>query len=151
MRKSLCASLQSAHARSELVEMERLDEIVICTFVQTIDAIGDCITRGCHQHRHAQPSTAERAQNAQTIDTGQRKIKQDQIEIAALGERERRIAITSPLRTVSPAPERCLDTAAEQRIIFDEKYMHRYPGLRDLLRAIANTLREPSGATLRKP
>src|SRR5215813_12703447 len=59
----------------QLLERERLDEVVVSTAAQPADAILHASPRGQHQHRYRVPAMANLAQDRQPIAIGQTKIE----------------------------------------------------------------------------
>ena len=86
------AAQQRADAGQQLVERERLDEVVVGTGVEAGDAIGDAVAGGQQQDRQARLGRAQTAADLQSVDTGQHDINDDEIGQLAEGFVERLFA-----------------------------------------------------------
>src|SRR6266480_1165979 len=74
------AAQQRAGARRQLVQVEGLDEVVICPRIQALHAIGDRIARRDDEHRHGEPALAQDLQEPEPVAPGQTQIEQHQLE-----------------------------------------------------------------------
>ncbi len=61
------AAHQRAQPRGQLVQIDRLDHVVVGAEVQAADAIGHCVARGQHQHRQRQPGLAHGGQHVEPV------------------------------------------------------------------------------------
>ncbi|MNT06450.1 hypothetical protein D3C72_1411160 [compost metagenome] len=76
---------QRADAGKQLVEVIRLDDVVVRPVVQPGDTVGNGVTRSGNQHRYAHLSGAHAAQHLQAIHAGQAQVQQHQV-IASRGQ-----------------------------------------------------------------
>ena len=104
---------QGAHAREQLLALERLDEVVVGARVQPLDARVERVAGGQDQDRHVVVG-AQRARDVEAVELGQAEVEDHEIghERAAVlqsrGCRRRRRAPHSPPCAASAAvPGRC--------------------------------------------
>ena len=71
-------------ARLQLAHVEGLDQVVVGAGVEAVDAIGDGVTRGEHQHRHAVAGAAQAATHLEAVHARHAHIEHD-----GVGERRR--------------------------------------------------------------
>ena len=90
---AVAAAEQRVDAGEQLGEGERLDEIIVGSLLQPVDAIVDRAERGQHQHRRRHACGAQRAQHRQAVEPGQHAIEDDEIE---LRRRRRGTALRAP-------------------------------------------------------
>ena len=69
------AAQQRAHAREQLAQRERLDEVVVGAGVQPGDAVVDLFARGQHQHRRAVAALAQAPADLQAVDVRHRDVE----------------------------------------------------------------------------
>ena len=75
-----CAANQGADASDQLTEVERLDQIIVRTAVEPLDAILQRIARGEHEYRRLHVLGTDRFQNLQSVAPRKRQIEQNEIE-----------------------------------------------------------------------
>ena len=111
-------------AREQLLERERLGQIVVRARLQAGDQVGGLTEGGQHQHRHRVALLAEPAAQRQTVDAGQHPIQHDGV-IRLLG-RHRQAALAS-VRDIRV--EALLAQAGHQQrghlyIVFNNQHAH---------------------------
>ena len=82
---------QRAHARHQLAQGERLDEVVVRAGVQAGDAVVDLLARGEHQHRRAVAALAHTPAHFQAVEHRHRDVEDDRV-VGALAEALQRVA-----------------------------------------------------------
>ena len=88
---------QRADARRELVELERLDEVIVGAGVEARDAIGDRIARGEDQHRARVAAPAHRGEHVEAVAARQAEIEQQEV-VHVFAQRELRgAAVLDPV------------------------------------------------------
>ena len=86
-----------AHARGQLVEVERLDDVVVGAGVQPLDAVVDRVPCGEDEHRHLAAGAPQPLQDLQPVQPRQAEIEQHQVE-GLRGQRGlRRDAVLDPV------------------------------------------------------
>src|SRR4051812_45767005 len=78
------ASRQRAESGRQLLECERLHEIVVGPRVKTVHAVADGVPRGEHQDRLLAPALADAAGDLQARDVGQTDVEDDRFDTAAV-------------------------------------------------------------------
>ncbi len=106
---SRLAANQRPHARAEFVEIERLDEVIVCAGVEALHAVGHRIARGDDQHRQRVAARTQRAQHVETVALGQAEVEQHEIVGLARRRAERRFAVFHPVDREAFAAQ-CLRT-----------------------------------------
>ena len=122
------ATQQRADARRELVEIERLDQVIVGAGVEAGDAVGDGVARGHDQHRPRVAARRIARQHVETALSRQAEIEQQQV-VHALSQRElaprgRRDPVDGEAVLRQPAPH----AGADHRIVFGEQYAHHRAG-----------------------
>ena len=74
------AAQQCANARRELVQVERLDQVVIGAGIEALYPVGDRIARGDDENRQLLPKGAGGCQDLETSLARQAEIEQQQVE-----------------------------------------------------------------------
>ena len=85
--------MPAAHPGDQLVELERLRQVVVRAAVETGHRVGGGGACGQHDDRHALVEAAHPAQHLEAVDAGQADIEQDQVELVAAGELDRGQAV----------------------------------------------------------
>ncbi len=116
---------QRIKAGGQLGEGEGLDQIVVGTALQPLDAIGDPADRGQHQDRGRIAGRAHRLHQRQPVEAGQHTVDHDRIEPAA-GRLEQPVAAVLAHRDLVPGLAKPLrHEGAGVGIILDDQYPHR--------------------------
>ena len=83
------AAAERPHARQQLGQRERLDQVVIGAAIQSPNAIFDGVAGGQHQHRRLDPLFAQRPTHLEAIDVGQHHIEHDHVIVGGAGPHQR--------------------------------------------------------------
>jgi hypothetical protein len=75
----------SAEPCEELVERERLREVVVCAGIEARHAVTDGVSGGQHQHRRPDLLPSELAARLEAVDPGQHDVEHDRVVLR--GER----------------------------------------------------------------
>ena len=81
------AAQERAQPREQLLERERLDQVVVGAGVEPGDAVVDLVAGGQHQDRRRVPLAAERAAGLEPVHDRHQHVEHDRVDAAA-GERE---------------------------------------------------------------
>jgi hypothetical protein len=123
---------ERAQSRRQLLEGERLDQIVVGAGVQAPDPVLDGVPRGQHQDREARalrPHTAG--------DIGPGNVRQADVEhhgvdpAVRLGDLERLLARCRQLDEVPLLLEHPRQQSTEARVVLNEEQVHRSAQVRD--------------------
>ena len=69
---------QRAHAREQLLALERLDEVVVGAGVEPLDARFERVARGQHQDRHV-VVLAQRLGDLDPVEAGEAEVEHDEV------------------------------------------------------------------------
>ena len=130
------AAQHGADARVELVELERLDEVVVGAGVEPGDAVAARVARGEHDHRRRVAARAQRRAAPRARRRGRRRpgaarqaeVEQDQVEALA---RQRAVGgggVAHPVDGVAFEAQRPLQALADHAVVFDEEKAHSRRG-----------------------
>ncbi len=97
--RRLRAPQQRAQARLELLQGERLDQVVVGAGVEPRHPIVDGIARGEHQHRRAVAGVAQPAADLEPVDPGHRHVEHHRV-VAHLRHAVERLAAVGGERDV---------------------------------------------------
>ena len=70
-----------ADAREQLLEHERLGDVVVGAEVEPGDRVGDLVARGEHEHRQLLAAGAQRAQDREAVLARQADVEDQQVEV----------------------------------------------------------------------
>ena len=73
-------------AGDQLVERERLDQIIVGAGVQRLDAVGYLVARRQHQHARAAAAGGQAAQHADAVQPRQHQVEHHQLVVVAAEE-----------------------------------------------------------------
>ncbi len=121
------APQQRAHAREQLVEVERLHDVVVRAGVEPGDPVGDGLTRGQHQHGRAVAARAQPPAHLEPVDIGHQDVEQHQV-----GRRLRQCRQGGPAAfglgdVVAGKRERAAQGVAHGTLIVDDQDLHPVP------------------------
>ncbi len=115
---------QRAHARGKLVEVERLDEIVVGAGVESGDAVTHRVACRHHQDRKVELAGTQALEDFEPVAPGQSEVEQDE----AIGRRRdgglRRHAVAHPVDRVSLTCEPADHAFADHRVVLDQQDAH---------------------------
>jgi len=112
--------LHRPHACGQLVEVERLDEVVVGTGVESPDAIGDRIASRDYQDRDVVGRAPQTGEDVKARSAGQTEVEQQDIVGRRRQSQFRLLAITQPVGRVTVLAQALLNASADHRIVFDQ-------------------------------
>ncbi len=122
------AAVERAEPCRELLEGERLDQVVVGTRVEALHPIADRVARGQHEDRQLGAAGPQPARNLGARDVRQPDIKDHRVDPAAgLGNLERIGAAGRQLDEMALLAEQARQEAAEPRIVLHQQQMHDAP------------------------
>ena len=110
-----------AHAREQLGQRERLDQVVDRAGVQSRDAILDLSARGQHDHRHARLGAAHRFEHLQAVATGQHQVEHDRVEVVAQRQALARDAVAGRLDREAGRLKAASHEVDDARLVLDQQ------------------------------
>ena len=122
--RAAVAAQQRAQPRQQLLERERLDEVVVGAGVQAADPVGHGVARGQQQHRRAVPRRAQAPADLEPVHPRHQQSSTS-ASGAPLGERiERLLPVRGQLGVVALHPQRAVDGVAHRRLVVDHQDAH---------------------------
>jgi hypothetical protein len=122
LARRLGAPQQRAQPRLELLQCERLDEVVVGAGVQAGHAVVDGVARGQHQHGRAVAGLAQALADLQAVDSRHGNVENDRVEPRLGQPVERLAAVGGELDFVSVQPQRAIERGAHGRLIIDDQH-----------------------------
>ena len=119
------APQQRAHAREQLLERERLDQVVVRAGVEPAHAVGHRVARGEHQHRRAVAGGAQAAADLEPVDVRHQHVEHQRVGRRGGDRVERRAAVLGQLGAVAVEPQRAVDRLADRGLVVDHEDAHR--------------------------
>jgi hypothetical protein len=117
-------SAERPHPGQQLLERERLGQVVIGAGIQAADTVRYRVTRRQHQDRGAHALAAQLAGDLDPIHLGQHDVEHDQVVRAALRAGQAAQAVMSHLDTVANIVESALDHTCDAGVVFDQQNVH---------------------------
>jgi hypothetical protein len=113
------------HPGGELVEVERLDEVVVGAGVQARDAVGHRVARRDDEQGQVARPRAQRLEHCEAGPARQPEVEEQHLVHAG---RERRLggaAVPHPVDAVARVPEPGGDALADHGLVLGEQHAHR--------------------------
>ena len=119
------AAQQRSQPRAELLQRERLDEVVVGAGVEAFDAVGDGVARGQHQHRRAVAGGAQAPADLEPVGLGHQDVEDDRVR-RRVGERVERLRpVGGELHAVAVHPQRAIQRVADRGFVVHHEDAHR--------------------------
>ena len=126
----LGAAQQRPQPRLELLQRERLDEVVVGAGVQAGDAIVDGVARGQHQHRRAIAGVAQAPADLEAVDPGHRDVEHDRV-VARVGQAIQRLAaVGRELDLIAVQAQRAIQRGPHRGLVVDDQHARHSARLR---------------------
>ena len=114
------AAQQRAHPRAQLLDGERLDEVVVGAGVEALDAVVDRVARGHDEDRDRVAAAAQRPADVEAADLGHQQVEHDRVGRRRGVPRERLGAVDRLVDLVVDA-ERARDRRPDGRVVVDHE------------------------------
>ena len=114
---------QGADPGEQLLERERLHQVVVGAGLEPLDAVGDRVARGQHQDRRAAALGAKLAADLEPVDAGHEHVEDDQVGADLRGAREALAAVGGERYLESAELERPLERSAHRRLVVDDQQL----------------------------
>ena len=122
--RAAAAPQQRPQARAELLERERLDQVVVGARVEALDAVGHGVARGQHQHRRAVARGPQAPADLEPVGLGHQHVEDDRVR-RRVGERVQRLgAVGRQLHAVAVHPQRAIQSVAHRGLIVHHQDPH---------------------------
>ena len=115
------ATQQRVHARDQLLQVGRLDDIVVGARLEAGDLVARRIARREDQHRYAETCVAKLAQHLEPAHRRQADIEDDAGVLPRACTRQSGTTVAHPVHLVPCMLERGLQAGAQQGIVLDEQ------------------------------
>ncbi len=112
------------HACFELVQRERLDQVVIGAQVEHAHALGQAVAGGHHQHRQAIAALTQALQHIAAIQLRQAQVQHQQ---CVLGRAQCRVGVRAVVDVVNHVPlpaQRGAQAGGDIRVVFSNQNAH---------------------------
>ena len=116
---------QRAHAREQLLQRERLDEVVVRAGVEAAHAVGDRVARCQHENRRAVAGGAHPAADLEPVDVRHQQIEHEHVGRRGCDHVERRAPVRGERHVVSVQPQGAVDGIAHGGLVVDHEDAHR--------------------------
>ena len=113
---------QRAHAREQLLALERLDQVVVGADVEPLDARIQRVARGEHEDRRVVLVAPQLAGDLDAVHAGQTEVEHDQVGEEGLGVVERLDAVVGELDVVALHPQRALQHLGDLLVVLDHEH-----------------------------
>ncbi len=114
-----------AHACQQLLERERLDEVVVGARVEPADAIGDRVARCQDENRRAVAGGAQPAADLEPVDVRHQQVEHERVRRRHRHRVERGAAVGRERHLVAVEPQRPVDGVAHGGLVVGHEDPHR--------------------------
>ncbi len=108
---------QGADASEQLLQRERLGQVVVGAGVQPLDAVADGVAGGEQEDRHAVALAPQAASDVQPVEARHHDVEHDRIGCATLDRRQRTVAVGGEGHLVAGQLEGALERLAHGAIV----------------------------------
>ena len=119
-RRSVAAQ-QRPHPRAQLVDVERLDQVVVGARVQAGHAFVHGIAGGQQEDRHPQPLRPQPARDREPVHAGHRHVEHDRVGQVALDRGQRRTAVGGGDDLVALGRQGPLEHPPDRGVVVDQE------------------------------
>jgi hypothetical protein len=113
---------QRAHAREQLLALERLDQVVVGADVESFHARVQRVARGQHEDRRVVLVAAQLARDLDAVHPGETQVQNDQVGEEGLGVIQGLRAVVGELHVVALHAQRALEDLGDLLIVLDDEY-----------------------------
>jgi hypothetical protein len=118
-------SREGVDPREELVERERLHEVVVGAAAQPAHAIVDGVASGEHEDGRLDAAVSQRSREPHPVELGQHHVHDREVQVAGDGALEPGPAVATDVDGVSVGAEAPRDQLGEAVVVLDQKDVHR--------------------------
>src|SRR5258708_10741095 len=115
---------QRFRARQQLLESERLGDVVVGAGAQHLDFGVDALLRREHEYRLGEAAVAQGAQDFQSADLRQPEVEHDEVVVALCRVAPPLFAVGRQIRRVAPLREAPLYVLADRPVVLDDENLH---------------------------
>ena len=125
----LAAAQQRPQPRQQLVERERLGQVVVGTGVQAVDLVLQRVLGGQHQHQAWPALAPQRRADLHPVHPGQHAVEDDDGVVVAAAQLEPVLAMVGDLDRIAFGLESAPHEAGDARVVLDQQYLDQFPRL----------------------
>jgi hypothetical protein len=120
------AAQQGPHPRLELVEVERLDQVVVGALVQPEDPVAGGVAGGQHQHpgRLAGVVGPDAPDHLDAVEAGQVQVQADHVVVVDAHLVDRLLAVVGDVDGVALPTQAARDRVGQVGLILDDQHPH---------------------------
>jgi len=111
-------------AREQLVEGERLREVVVGPGVETGHAILDSLASGQHQHRRPDVLGAKSPADLEAVEPGQHHVEDDHVEARRLGHPDRFLTVPGDIGCMPFLAQAARQQLGKLALVLDDQHPH---------------------------
>jgi hypothetical protein len=127
-------SEQCAQSRVQLLERERLGEIVVRAGIEAGNAVRHPVPRGQHENGHAHAAPAEIAAHRETVPLRQSHVEHQRVVLVHRGEVERAVSLCADVHGIALLAQPALEQLGQPRVVFGHQQSHPSPRIAVMLR-----------------
>ena len=120
---------QRLHPGHQLLEGERLGQVVVGAELQPLDPVGDRAARGEHQHPGQRAGRDQRRADLVAVHAGQVPVEHDDVVAGHVGHLVALQTVVGDVHRHALAPQPARDRVAEVPLVFHHQHAHRRPPL----------------------
>ena len=115
---------ERAQPREQLLERERLHQVVVGAGVEPFDAIIDCVASRQHQHRRPHILVAQSPANVEAVQAGQHHVEDDCVVRRRLRHPQPFFATPCGVGDVAFLAETAYEQLGELRLVLHDQHTH---------------------------
>ena len=119
---------QRLDPREQLLERERLGDVVVGAGAERLHLEVHRVLRGEHQHRGRVAAVAQRAEHLEAVHPGQPQVEHDEVVPPARGETQPLHPVVHQVGLIALLLEPALDVLADGAIVLDDEDLHAATG-----------------------
>jgi hypothetical protein len=119
------APRERADAGEQLLERERLGQVVVRAGVEGAHLVRQIVARGEHEHGQARPPGTDARQHFVAVHPAQRDVEQDELDGFVLRNHDRVLAVVRGRYLVAGGAESALEHVQQPRLVFHCEHAHR--------------------------
>jgi len=120
----LGAASQRFHPRQQLLQGERLGDVVVGAHAQRLHFVIHAVLRRQDEHRHRDPAIAQRPQQFAPLEFGKPQVEHEQVVVAVGGEVQPLLAVAGGVDVVARLLEAAFDVLGDRLVVLDHQNLH---------------------------
>jgi hypothetical protein len=111
-------------AGDELLERERLDQVVIRPAVEPVDSVADSVAGGQHQHRRGRPRRPQPPARLEAVDSREHHVESDDLVVGRGGSPDPVLPRGDEIDEHALCPKASLQQRTHLKLILDDQHTH---------------------------